>query len=111
MRMKMNAGVKVGKWTHICVTTTTSDSFRPGLGIYIDGELALMKPDGFLPATGNMTNCYIGKSNWANSVSVYENRDELFKGRMFDFRMYNVKVSEEFIKDSYDWGKGLLGLA
>jgi hypothetical protein len=44
-------------------------------------------------------------------VSVYENRDELFKGKMFDFRMYNVKVSEEFIKDSYDWGKELLGLA
>ena len=110
MRMKMNAVLRLKKWTHICVTTTTSDSFRPGIGIYIDGELALMKPDGFLPATGNMTNCYIGKSNWSNSVSVYENRDELFKGKMFDFRMYNVKVSEEFIKDSYDWGKELLGL-
>jgi hypothetical protein len=92
------------------VTTLTNDAFRPGIGIYIDGELSLQKPDGFLPATGNMTNCYIGKSNWANSVSLYENRDELFKGRMFDFRMYTTKVSEEFIKDSYDWGKELLAL-
>jgi hypothetical protein len=108
MRMKMNAVLREKKWTHICVTTTTSDSFRPGIGIYIDGELALMKPDGFLPATGNMTNCYIGKSNWSNSVSVYENRDELFKGKMFDIRGYNTFLTPKKIKNIYKWGKDLL---
>jgi hypothetical protein len=110
MRMKVNAVIPVGKWVHICVTAMTEDAFRPNIGIYIDGELALERVSGFLPATSNMTNCYLGKSNWANSVSQYENRDELFKGNMFDFRMYKTKVSEGFIQDSYNWGKSLLDI-
>ena len=57
-----------------------------------------------------MTNCYIGKSNWANSVSQYENRDELFKGSLFDFRAYTVSLSEDLITQTYDWGLEKLGL-
>jgi hypothetical protein len=111
MRMKINSIVPVGKWVHLCVTTTTDDAFRPGIGIYVNGALTLMKADGFLPATSNMTNCYLGKSNWANAVTQYEDRDELFKGRMFDFRMYKTKVSEKFIQESVEWGKAKLGIA
>jgi len=109
MRMKANGVMPLGEWTHICVTAKTDDAFRPSIGIYVNGELAMQRASGFLPATSVMTNCYLGKSNWSNSVSQYENRDELFKGSLFDFRMYSTKVSEEFIKDSYEWGQAKLG--
>ena len=108
MRMKINAIVPVGEWTHICVTAMSDDAFRPGIGIYVNGELALERADGFLPATSKMTHCYLGKSNWSGSTTQYEDRDELFKGGMFDFRMYTTKLSEEFIKDSFDWGQAKL---
>jgi hypothetical protein len=110
MRVKVNGVIPLKKWVHICVATTNSDAFRPNLAIYINGEKVVQKESGFLPAASVMTNCYIGKSNWANSVSQYENRDELFKGAMFDFRMYKGMVSENMIKDSYSWGKAKLGL-
>ena len=111
MRMKVNSIVPVKKWVHICVTASDGDAFRPNIGIYVNGELVLKRPSGFLPSTGSMTNCYIGKSNWANGVSKYEDRDELFRGQMFDFRMYNTKVSEEFIKRSVAWGKDVLNIS
>ena len=110
MRVKVNGVIPLKKWVHICVATTNYDAFRPNLAIYINGERVVQRESGFLPAASVMTNCYIGKSNWANSVSQYENRDELFKGAMFDFRMYKGMVSENMIKDSYKWGKGKLGL-
>ena len=110
MRVKVNGVIPLKKWVHICVATTNSDAFRPNLAIYINGEKVVQRESGFLPAASVMTNCYIGKSNWANSVSQYENRDELFKGSMFDFRMYKGMVSEKMIKDSCSWGKAKLGL-
>ena len=110
MRMKVNAAVRRGEWTHICVTTTSGDAFRPDMAIYVNGRKVLMRASGFLPSTQMMTNCYIGKSNWANNVSKYENRDELFKGAMYDFRFYSQMVSEEFIGSVVAWGKGKLGL-
>jgi hypothetical protein len=76
----------------------------------VNGEAAYNKPSGFLPSTSKMTNCYLGKSNWANNVSQYENRDELFKGSMFDFRAYQATVSKDLIQESYLWGKDKLGL-
>ena len=57
-----------------------------------------------------MTNCYLGKSNWVSTTSLYDNKDELFKGRMFDFRVYTGLVSARVITDSVDWGKIKLGL-
>lgn len=111
MRIKVNGAVPLQEWVHICVATTNTDAFRPNLAIYINGERVLQRESGFLPAASVMTNCYIGKSNWANAVSQYENRDELFKGAMFDFRMYKSMVSEKMIKDSYLWGKEKLGIA
>jgi len=109
-RMKLNQAVPLKTWTHICITTTSSDAFRPTLSIYVNGVKALTKEDGFLPATGSMSNCYVGRSNWADSVSQYQNRDELFQGNLFDFRAYSVSVSEDFIDDSYQWGRQKLNL-
>jgi hypothetical protein len=110
LRIKVPAAFAKGQWTHICITATNNDAFRPDLAVYINGKLKLLKPNAFLPSTSSMSNCYIGKSNWANSVSQYENRDELFQGSLFDFRAYSVSVSEDLVVNSYDWGLAKLGL-
>jgi hypothetical protein len=109
-RMTLNASIPKKTWTHICVTTLNDDAFRPDYGIFINGKQVYQKDGGFLPSTGFMTNCYLGKSNWANGVSQYENRDELFKGRLFDFRAYKASASQKLIFDSFAWGAGILGL-
>ena len=108
MRIKVNGVVPLGKWVHIAIAATNNDAFRPNIGVYINGKKVVEKESGFLPSTGTMTNCYLGKSNWANATSQYENRDELFKGSMFDFRMYQGSVSEGMIMDSYTWGAARL---
>jgi hypothetical protein len=110
MRMKLGSAIPLKTWTHICVTSTTDDAFRPNMAFYINGKKVLEKESGWLPATSSMTNCYIGKSNWSNSVSQYEDRDELFKGKLFDFRAYRRNQSEAMINESYDWGITKLGI-
>lgn len=110
MRIKVNNSIPLGKWTHIAITATNNDAFRPNISVYVNAKLVLQKENGFLPSTGSMTNCYLGKSNWSNGVSQYENRDELFKGRIFDFRAYKTALSTQLIEDSYDWGKAKLAL-
>ena len=111
MRIKINAVIPLKEWVHICVTATNNDAFRPNMAVYVNGKQVYIKENGFLPSTNIMESCYIGKSNWANSVSQYENRDELFNGTIFDFRMYKTMLDETMILDSYDWGKKKLGLS
>jgi len=108
MRIKVNNAFPLKKWTHITITTTSNNAFRPDIAVYINAKKIFEQPNGWLPATSSMTNCYIGKSNWASSVSQYENRDELFKGSLFDFRAYKTSLSESVIKNSYVWGKNIL---
>lgn len=110
MRIKLNNAFPKGQWTHVVITAINNDAFRPNVAVYINGKLMVVKESGFLPAASSMTNCYIGKSNWSNSVSQYENRDELFKGSLFDFRAYTTSLSEDLIAQSYDWGLEKLGL-
>lgn len=110
MQIKVNNSIPLQKWTHICVTAVGNDAFRPNIAIYINGKLMTVKESGWLPATSSMSNCYIGKSNWANDVSQYENRDEMFKGSLFDFRAYRRSLPEDLINDSYKWGKESLAL-
>jgi hypothetical protein len=110
MRIKVNNAIPLKKWTHITITTTSNIAFRPDVAVYINAKKVFEQPSGWLPATSSMTNCYIGKSNWASSVSQYENRDELFKGRLFDFRAYKITLNENVIKNSHDWGKNILAV-
>ncbi len=110
MRIVVPGVIPKGKWTHICITAQTSDAFRPDIGIFINGELAFLEPSGFLPQASTLSNCYLGKSNWSNVTSQYENKDELFKGRMFDVRGYKQSVTDKVIKESVAWGKAKLGL-
>jgi len=108
MRIKVAGAIPKGKWTHVTITTTSNDAFRPNISVYINAKKVFEKESGWLPAATSMTNCYIGKSNWSSS-GQYENRDELFKGKLFDLRAYKKSLSEGMIQDSFDWGQAQLG--
>lgn len=110
MRITIPSCIPKKKWTHICVTAKSMDSFRPDIAVYIDGQETFVQPSGWLPQSSSTSNNYLGKSNWENTTSQYENKDELFKGSLFDFRVYNVNLSDDIIKKSVTWGKDKLGL-
>lgn len=110
MRCKINAAIPLKKWTHIVITAKSTDSFRPDIGFYINGVQTFVEPAGYLPQAQSTTNNYIGKSNWANSASQYELKDELFNGKLFDFRMYKSILSEKKINATISWGKEKLGI-
>lgn len=110
MRIVIPSVIPKKKWTHICVTAASTDSFRPDIAVYIDGEKVKVEASGWLPQASTTSNNYIGKSNWTNETSQYENKNELFKGSVFDVRGYKVPLSEKVIKDSIVWGKDKLGL-
>lgn len=109
MRITVNSVIPLKQWTHIAITADSTDAFRPALMVYVDGVLVHTKIDGCLPSTSLMTNCYLGKSNWRTS-GQYANKDELFKGSLFDFRAYSVPVNDDFIHQSFTWGKTKLGI-
>ena len=109
MQIKVPSAIPLKKWTHLTITTSNEDPFRPDIAIYINGSFTQQKKAGWLPQTSKMTNCYLGKSNWP-STGQYAGQDELFKGRLFDFRAYNKGLTAKLIKDSYTWGKEKLGL-
>jgi hypothetical protein len=43
-------------------------------------------------------------------TSPYDNADELFKGKLFDIRGYRTIMDQKKVKDTYEWGKNMLGL-
>jgi hypothetical protein len=98
------------QWTHICITTASGDGVRPALNIYVNGEKMAGDPSAHLPQSALTTNNYLGKSNWTNNSSKFENRPELFKGALFDLRGYNQAVNEDKLKKTIRWGKLRLGL-
>jgi len=102
--------IPLRKWVHIVITAGNGDPWKPSLHIYRNGELVHKEESAWLPQNNYTTHNYIGKSNWMNVTSPYENPDELFKGKLFDFRGYKTIMSEKKIKDTYKWGKTLLGL-
>jgi len=109
-RILVNGVIPLKKWCHVVITAKSNDSFRPDVAIYINGTQVFVEPSGFLPQAQSTTNNYIGKSNWANATSQYEMKDELFSGKIFDFRMYNSVMSEEKIKKSIVWGQSMLAI-
>lgn len=110
MRIVIPGVIPKRKWTHICITTKSDDAFRPDIGVYINGELVFLEASGFLPQASTLSYCYLGKSNWSDVTSQYENKDELFKGNLFDLRGYKQVLSEKMIKESVAWGKSKLGI-
>lgn len=109
MHLKVSNAVSLKKWTHIAITATTPDPQKPTIAIYVNGEKVL-EEGGWLPQTNYTTKNYIGKSNWQDVTSQYENADELFKGRLFDLRGYRLPMNEKKIRDTVKWGRNLLGL-
>jgi hypothetical protein len=108
MRLVIPGVIPKGKWTHICITAKSDDAFRPDIGVYVNGELVFLEPSGFLPQASTLSNCYLGRSNWSNVTSQYENKDELFKGSLFDVRGYKQPLTDKVIRASVAWGKAKL---
>lgn len=98
------------KWIHIVITASDMSPAKPGLKIYANGNLVHTEASAWLPQTDYTTNNYIGKSNWMNVTSPYENADALLRANLFDFRMYRTIMDETKIKNTYLWGKKHLGL-
>ena len=103
--MKVSGAFKLRQWTHICITTATGDGARPALEIWVDGKKAAEDPNGSLPQSSTTSNNYIGKSNWSNDSSQFENKAELFRGKVFDLRGYSQAVNEDKLKKTIEWGK------
>lgn len=102
--------IPLREWVHIVITAGNNDAWKPDLKVYRNAELVHTESAAWLPQNNYTQNNYIGKSNWSNVTSPFDNADELFKGKMFDFRGYRIAMTEKKIKDTYKWGKKLLGL-
>ena len=100
----------LGKWTHCCITTASSDGVRPALQVWINGIKMAEKEDAHLPQTAITSNNYLGKNNWQTDSSQFENKPELFKGGMFDVRGYSQPMNEDKILKTIAWGKKRLGI-
>jgi hypothetical protein len=110
LHIQVKNAIPLRKWVHIVITAGNGDAWKPDLKIYRNAELVHTERAAWLPQTNYTTNNYIGKSNWMNVTSPYDNADELFKGKMFDIRGYKTIMNEKKVKDTYKWGKKLLGL-
>lgn len=110
MQIKVSGAIPLKKWTHICITATSSDSLRPDVAVFVNGKHMYVEPAGFLPQPMTTSHNYIGKSNWYNDSTQYEMRDELFSGGIFDLRMYESTCSDNKINKIIRWGNRLLGL-
>ena len=110
VQIKVNRAIPLGEWTHILIAAKNSDAMRPDLNVIINGNIVFTQEQGYLPQAKITSHNYFGKSNWANDFSDYELRDELFRGSIFDFRMYSSMVSESKGKRILQWGLGKLGL-
>ena len=95
-------------WTHVTITATTMDAMKPDVAVYVNGERRHLEQGAWLPQTNTTTMNYLGRSNTADATSQYDNRDELFKGRLFDVRGYRTVMTEKKITDTVEWGKALL---
>ena len=108
--IKVQGAIQLKEWTHICITTASGDGVRPAIEIWINGKLMAQDPNGHLPQSSLTSNNYIGKSNWQDASSQYENKAEMFKGRIFDVRGYNQSIDEDKLKRIVRWGKLRLGI-
>jgi hypothetical protein len=110
MNIRVNSVIPLKQWVHIAITAITEDATRPDIGVYVNGEMVFAQPSGFLPQAISTTNNYLGKSNWTDKSTTYELRDDLFSGKIFDFRMYKTRMSDTKIRQTIRWGQELLGI-
>ena len=98
----------LNKWTHVCITAKNEDAFRPDIQVFKNGVLLYEEESGHLPQNSSLTNNYIGRSNWMNVTSQMENSDQLFHGRLFDFRIYKNTMSAGRLQKTLAWGAAKL---
>jgi hypothetical protein len=110
MQIKINKIIPLGKWTHITISATSMDAVRPDIKIYVNGLGVYSFESGFLPQSAVTEKNYLGKSNWTDQPGEYELRDELLRGAIFDFRMYNIVLTQTGIHNIVQWGSDMLGL-
>lgn len=108
MHIQIPGFFPIKKWTHVVITAKSNDAFRPDIQIWKNGILVHEEESGHLPQASSLAKNYIGKSNWVNTTSQMENADQLFCGKIFDFRLYNTMMSEEKIQKTIKWGLGKL---
>jgi hypothetical protein len=83
---------------------------RPALQIWINGKKMAEKQGAHLPQTAMTSNNYLGKNNWQSETSQYENKPELFRGGLFDFRGYSQPMAPGKLAKTIEWGKKRLGI-
>lgn len=105
MRIIVPDAIPYRKWVHIALTTTDMDLLRPTWQVYVNAKKVYEADDGHMPLTSYTTKNYIGKSNWETDTSQYNDRDERFRGSLFDFRLYRIPMTAAKIKKSYEWGQ------
>lgn len=110
MQIKINRAIPIGEWVHIVITAKNMDALRPDIQVYLNGTETYTQEAGFLPQAAVTSHNYLGKSNWTDVPGEYELRDELLNGALFDFRIYNVALSENRVKRILQWGMDKLGL-
>ncbi len=110
MRIVVPDVVPLKKWVHIALTTTDMDPVRPVWQVWVDRKKVFENMDGFLPTKSYTQKNFIGRSNWETQSSQYQDRDERFRGALFDFRLYRIPMGEGKVRRTYDWGYEKLGL-
>jgi hypothetical protein len=110
LHLNINHVFPLRQWVHLAITATSGDAAKPGLAIYKNGKVIHKEFSAFLPQSDTTLKNYIGKSNWMEVTSPFENEDKLFKGSLFDFRGYNKIMTEKKVQDTYAWGQQMLGL-
>ena len=93
------------KWTHVALTTTNMDLVMPTWHVYINGTKVYEHLDGSLPLKSYTQKNYVGRSNWEAVTRGYQDRDERFRGALFDFRLYRTPMAPTKIARTVVWGK------
>ena len=110
LHIQVKNAIPLRKWVHITIAADDNDPWRPRLRIYRNGEQVHTEEAGWLPQTNDTSHNYIGKSNWQTLTSPYANADELFKGKLYDFRGYRANLSRKKVQAIHAWGKGRLSI-
>jgi hypothetical protein len=110
MHIQVPSVIELRKWCHVAICADSNDAFRPSILVYVNGQEVYREDDGHLPQTNFTSHNYIGKSNWSTTTSQYNNADELFKGSLFDFRIYETVMPSAKVTATYNWGKTFLNV-
>ncbi len=90
--ISVNKPAPLNEWSHVAVTSEGDK-----ISLYIDGEL-VGEIDGVeldpYEISSKISNCYIGKSAWSG--------DQMFKGTIDEFKIYNRALSANEIEDEYN---------